>query len=88
MKEWHKKYFTAGNMTVVAVGDFDSSLLVQQLEKLFGDLKGKPAKQLQVSAQSSSSEENTLVETRLKAQTAQVVDLPQLLPIGMTITVP
>jgi len=73
VSQWHSKHFSASNMTIVAVGDFDSSDLKQKLEKLFNDFKREEIKKPKVSKIDLKFEENMLVESRLKAQTAQVL---------------
>jgi len=73
VSQWHSTHFSAGNMTIVAVGDFDSSDLKQKLEKLFEDFKKGKIKEPKISKIDLSFKENTLVENRLKAQTAQAL---------------
>ena len=73
VSQWHSKHFSASNMTIVAVGDFNSSDLKQKLEKLFEDFKKEKIKEPKISKIALNFEENTLVESRLKAQTAQAL---------------
>jgi len=73
VSQWHSKHFSASNMTIVVVGDFDSSDLKQKLEKLFEDFKREEIKEPEVSKIVLNFKENTLMESRLKAQTAQAL---------------
>ena len=70
---WHSKHFSASNMTIVAVGDFDSPDLKQKLDKLFEDFKKEKIKEQKISKIALHSKENTVMESRLKAQTAQAL---------------
>lgn len=73
VREWHDQHFSSGNMTVVAVGDFDSSRLKEKLDELFGDLKGGEIETPEVTRLDLNVEEDAVVETRRKAQTAQAL---------------
>jgi zinc protease len=71
--DWHDQHFSPGNMTVVAVGDFDSSRLKEKLDELFGDLKRGEIETPEVTRLDLNVEEDAVVETRRKAQTAQAL---------------
>ena len=73
VRQWHDEHFRGDNMTVVVVGDFDSSRLKQKLEELFGVLSGGPTEAKGISDQTSTSPQHLLVENRSKAQTAQAL---------------
>jgi zinc protease len=73
VRDWHGQHFSPGNMTVVAVGDFDSSRLKEKLDELFGDLKGGGIETPEVTLLDLNVEEEAVVETRRKAQTAQAL---------------
>jgi zinc protease len=72
---WHDRHISSGNMTVLAVGDFESSRLKEQLDELFRDLQGE-----EVAAETrevdSEGQPDSVVETRRKAQTAQALGFP------------
>ncbi len=70
---WHSNYFSASNMAIVAVGDFNSSDLKQKLEKLFEDFKKEKIEEPKISKIALNSKERTLMEGRLKAQSAQAL---------------
>ncbi|KPL01007.1 MAG: hypothetical protein AMJ91_02105 [candidate division Zixibacteria bacterium SM23_73_3] len=70
---WHNRHFSANNMTIVAVGDFDSSDLKQKLEKLFKDFRREEIEEPKVSKIDFNLKENMQAENRLKAQTAQAL---------------
>jgi zinc protease len=73
VSQWHSQHFSASNMTMVAVGDFDSSDLKQKLEKLFEDFKREKIKEPKISKVALNFKETTQMESRLKAQTAQAL---------------
>jgi zinc protease len=73
VQQWHREHLRGNNMTLVAVGDFDSFRLKQKLEELFNDFKTKSTHDAGVLARTNSSAEHTLVESRNKAQTAQAL---------------
>jgi len=81
IKDWHRKHFSPKNMTIVAVGDFDSSILLQKLEELFGDYKKEKIEEVNISSATNEVSHQTnikfngkmLIENRLKAQTAQAL---------------
>ncbi len=73
VQQWHGEYFSGNNMTLVAVGDFDSSRLKQKLEELFHDFGCESTYDPGLPARTNSSAERTLVESRNKAQTAQTL---------------
>jgi zinc protease len=73
VREWHDQHFSSGNMTVVAVGDFDSSRLKEKLDKLFEDLKTGKVEAPEVTHPDFNGEEDMLAEDRRKAQTAQAL---------------
>jgi len=73
VSQWHSKHFSANNMTVVAVGDFDPRDLKETLEKLFADFRKGEIEEAKISKINFISKENRLVEIRQKAQTAQAL---------------
>jgi zinc protease len=81
VKEWHRSHFSDNNMTIVAVGDFDSSFLKQKLENLLEGLRKEKATESKIpftfdkisDKLDFKSKEKTVVENRLKAQTAQAL---------------
>jgi zinc protease len=73
VSQWHDQHFSANNMTIVAVGDFDSSDLKQKLEGLFEDFKKEKIEKQKSSKIDFKFKENTRVENRLKTQTAQAL---------------
>lgn len=81
VQEWHHNNFSASNMTIVVVGDFDPLSLKQNLEKLFKDFKIEKFQEKRITLSSNKlsfkldfkSKENMLVENRMKAQTAQAL---------------
>lgn len=70
---WYRKHFSAGNMTIVAVGDFDSSRLRRKTKELFEGFETEPVGEPEVSAQHFEPGHDELVETRRRAQTAQAL---------------
>jgi len=73
VKKWHEQHVSSGNLTVVAVGDFDSSRLKEKLDELFQDLGGGETVPAEIEQVNSNLEEDSVVETRRKAQTAQAL---------------
>jgi zinc protease len=71
VREWYEKHFSANNMTIVAVGDFDSEKLKKELNKSFGDFKKGKTSASETKEVKKGGGENILVEERAKAQTAQ-----------------
>jgi zinc protease len=71
--QWHGRHFHGDNMTLVAVGDFDSSRLKQKLEELFHDFGTESTYDAGVPARTNASTGRTLVEGRSKTQTAQAL---------------
>ncbi len=73
VRQWHGQHFYGDNMTLVAVGDFDSIRLKQKLEELFHDFGTESTYDAGVPARTNASTGRTLVESRSKAQTAQTL---------------
>jgi len=73
VNQWHSKHFSASNMTIVAVGDFNSSDLKEKLEKVFVGFKKEKIEEPKISKIDLNFEENMLIESRQKAQTAQAL---------------
>ncbi len=73
LREWHQKRFSTDDMTVVAVGDFDSADLGRKLEKLFENFKKEKEGGPESPPAHYGSGGATLVESRQKAQTAQAL---------------
>jgi zinc protease len=73
VKRWREQHVSSGNMTVVAVGDFDSPRLKEKLDEMFGDLETGEVEATEVTQPDPKAEEETVVETRRKAQTAQTL---------------
>jgi zinc protease len=71
VKDWYEKYFSVNNMTLVAVGDFDSEKLKEELNKSFGDFEKGETSISDIIEIKKGEGENILVEDRAKAQTAQ-----------------
>jgi zinc protease len=71
VRGWYEKYFSANNMTLVAVGDFDSEKLKEEVNKSFGDFKKGETPASEIIEVKKGERENILVEDRAKAQTAQ-----------------
>ncbi|MFH1335225.1 MAG: pitrilysin family protein, partial [Candidatus Zixiibacteriota bacterium] len=73
VKQWHRDYLTADNMLIVAVGDFESSILKERMETLFEGLNKRVGMELIPPQLELKPKANRMVENRLKAQTAQVL---------------
>ena len=73
VKEWHEQHVSSGNLTVVAVGDFDSSRLKEKLDELFQDLGEGETVPAEIEHANWNVEEDSVVETRRKTQTAQAL---------------
>jgi len=73
VRGWHDKLFSADNMIIVAVGDFDSSRLKKKLEELFEDFKKEGLRKRDDSTVRIKPGGGTIVEARQKAQTAQAL---------------
>jgi zinc protease len=73
VRRWHDDHFSAGNMTIVAVGDFDSAELKQELEELFRDLEKERMEEPKALKIDLQLKEDVRAESRSKAQTAQVL---------------
>lgn len=81
VKEWHRSHFSVNNLTIVLVGDCDSSKLKQIIEELFENLKRGNIEESKVSNTYDEISDkpilrfkkNMVVENRLKAQTAQAL---------------
>jgi zinc protease len=73
VKGWHRDLLSADNMLIVAVGDFDVSVLKNKIEALFGGFaKGGETKPTPGQLE-SKPKANMVKENRSKAQTAQVL---------------
>jgi zinc protease len=73
VQQWHGEHLRGNNITLVAVGDFDSSRLKQKLEELFHDFGTEATHYVEMQVRTNPSAERTLVESRNKAQTAQAL---------------
>lgn len=73
VREWHNHHFSADNMTLVAVGDFDSSRLKRDLEELFKDFEREPIQKREISQLHQDLRQKEMVEARAKAQTSQAL---------------
>ncbi len=73
VKSWHDSHCSGDNMTIVAVGDFDSAQLKERLEGLFADIRRGEVLERQVPAGGALPGGKLLAESRQKSQTAQVV---------------
>ncbi|UCB53218.1 MAG: insulinase family protein [Candidatus Zixiibacteriota bacterium] len=73
VKRWREQHVSSGNMTVVAVGDFDSSRLKEKLDELFEDLRAGEIGAAEIEQVDSDVEKDSVTETRRKAQTAQAL---------------
>jgi zinc protease len=71
VKEWYERHFSADNMTIVVVGDFDSEKLKEELNKSFGDFKKSETPATEIVEVKKGQRENILIDERAKAQTAQ-----------------
>jgi zinc protease len=76
LEAWHGQHVSSGNLTVVAVGDFDSSRLKKKLDQLFQDLAPGKIRVDSVLRHDFDTENHQAVETRRKAQTAQALGFP------------
>ena len=76
IKTWHDQHVSSGNMTVVAVGDFESSRLKEKLDQLFQDLAPGKTYAEPALPPNLDAEKDEVVETRRKAQTAQALGFP------------
>jgi zinc protease len=73
VRRWHEDHFSAENMTIVAVGDFDSFELRRKLGELFGDFRKGTSREIIIPSVNFKSDRNILAENRRKAQTAQAL---------------
>jgi len=76
VRTWHDQHIFSGNMTVVAVGDFESSRLKEKLDELFRDLQGGEVAAAETGEADLEVRQDSVVETRRKAQTAQTLGFP------------
>ena len=69
--DWYDRFFVSNNMLIVAVGDFDSEKLKEELNQEFSDFKKReiPAPEII----EVKRRESMLAEDRAKAQTAQAL---------------
>ncbi len=73
LKHWHGRHFTAANMTIVVMGDFDRLRLTQTLEELFEDFAAERDQQQEMPGSAVAVQERLVAESRSKAQTAQAL---------------
>ncbi|HEX7402272.1 MAG TPA: pitrilysin family protein [candidate division Zixibacteria bacterium] len=73
VKGWHQDYLTADNMLIVAVGDFNPSILKERIETLFYGFNKRRGMELIPPQLESKPKANMVAENRFKAQTAQVL---------------
>ena len=71
--DWYDRFFVANNMLIVAVGDFDSERLREELNKKFSDFKKGEIPTTEIIDVKREDEGSILVEDRAKAQTAQAL---------------
>ncbi len=71
--DWYNRFFGANNMLIVAVGDFDSEKLKEELNKRLGDFKKGEIPAGKIIEVKRKDRESILVENRAKAQTAQAL---------------
>lgn len=73
---WYRKHFTAGNLLIAAVGDFDSQEIMPLLNETFGSLQRRPRKAAVAPALGTSPVHKLVVEERKRNQSAMVVGFP------------
>jgi zinc protease len=73
MVDWYNRFFGANNILIVAVGDFDSEKLKEELNKNFRDFKKVENGTPEIIEVKSKEGEKIMVEDRAKSQTAQVL---------------
>jgi zinc protease len=78
--DWYNKFFGANNMLIVAVGDFDSEELKEEIDKSFSDFNQREIsiskyriRAPEISEVKRSENENIVAENRAKSQTAQAL---------------
>jgi zinc protease len=71
--EWYNRFFGANNMLIVAVGDFDSEKLKEELNKSFSDFNKREISTPEISEVKQRENENIVAEERAKSQTAQAL---------------
>ena len=71
--DWHNRFVVANNMLIVAVGDFDSERLKEELNKELGDFTKGEIPTAEIVEVKKEDEESILAEDRAKAQTAQTL---------------
>jgi zinc protease len=71
--DWRDRFVVANNMLIVAVGDFDSEKLKEELNKDFRDFNKGEVPTAEVVEIKRGDEEKVLAEDRAKAQTAQTL---------------
>jgi len=70
---WHNRFVVADNMLIVAVGDFDSQRLKEELNRELGDFEKGVIPTAQIAEAKKGDRESILAEDRAKAQTAQAL---------------
>jgi zinc protease len=71
--DWYNRFFGANNILIVAVGDFDSEKLKEELNKNFRDFKKVETGTLEITGVKREEGEKIMVEDRAKSQTAQAL---------------
>jgi zinc protease len=71
--DWYNRFFGANNILIVAVGDFDSEKLKEELNKNFRDFKKVEIPPSEIIEVKSKEGEKIMVEDRAKSQTAQAL---------------
>jgi zinc protease len=71
--DWYNRFFGANNILIVAVGDFDSEKLKEELNKNFRDFEKVEIPAPEIIEVKSKEEEKIMVEDRAKSQTAQAL---------------
>jgi zinc protease len=71
--DWYNRFFGANNILIVAVGDFDSEKLKEELNKHFRDFKKVENGTPEIIEVKSKEGGKIIVEDRAKSQTAQAL---------------
>jgi len=71
--DWYNRFFVVNNMLIVAVGDFDSEELKEELNKNFREFKKGEIPTPEIIEVERGDKESILAEDRAKAQTAQAL---------------
>ena len=71
--DWYNGFVVANNMLIVAVGDFDSEKLKEELNKEFGGFAKGEIPATEIVEPRKGDRENVLAEDRAKTQTAQAL---------------